>query len=72
MFETQEVQQLRKIYRRRWPRKGSKIKLLKTSGKTDTLGDKFRQTLVFSKLISTCPEQQFERIFSKKKTFSGH
>ena len=70
MFETQEVQQLRNIYRRRWPRKGSKIKLLKTSRKTDTLGDNLRQKLVFSKGVSTCPEEQFEQFFSKK-LFSG-
>ena len=69
MFETQEVQQLRNIYRRRWPRKGSKIKLLKTSRKTDTLGDNLRQKLVFSKLISTCPEEQFEQFFFEKTIF---
>ena len=70
MFETQEVQQLRNIYRRRWPRKRSKIKLLKTSRETDTLRDNLRQKLVFSKLISTCPEEQFEQFLSKK-LFSG-
>ena len=70
MFETQEVQQLRNNYRRRWPRKGSKNKLLKTSRKTDTLGDNLRQKLVFSKWVSTCPEEQIEQFFSKK-LFSG-
>ena len=64
MFERQEVQQLRNIYRRRWPRKRSKIKLLKTSRKTDTLGDNLRQKLVFPKLISTSPGEN-EQFFGK-------